>query len=82
MADARPQVEIMGPQGMEEMADQLRGMFSQLGQDRRRTRKLKIAEALKLITDEEAGKLVNEEEIKIRAIANAEQNGNRLHRRN
>ena len=75
VADARPQVEIMGPQGMEEMADQLRGMFSQLGQDRRRTRKLKIAEALKLITDEEAGKLVNEEEIKIRAIANAEQNG-------
>ena len=75
VADARPQVEIMGPQGMEEMADQLRGMFSQLGQDRRRTRKLKIAEALKLITDEEAGKLVNDEEIKIRAIANAEQNG-------
>lgn len=75
VAEARPQLEIMGPQGMEEMTDQLRGMFSQLGQDRRRTRKLKIAEALKLITDEEAGKLVNEEEIKIRAIANAEQNG-------
>ena len=75
VADARPQLEIMGPQGMEEMADQLRGMFSQLGQDKRRTRKLKIAEALKLITDEEAGKLVNEEEIKTRAVANAEQNG-------
>jgi ATP-dependent HslUV protease ATP-binding subunit HslU len=65
----------MGPQGMEEMTEQLRGMFSQMGQDKRRTRKLKIAEALKLLTDEEAGKLVNEEEIKIRAIANAEQNG-------
>lgn len=75
LADARPQLEIMGPQGMEEMAEQLRGMFSQMGQERRRTRKLKIAEALKLLTDEEAGKLVNEEEIKTRAIANAEQNG-------
>ncbi len=75
LADARPQVEIMGPQGMEEMAEQLRGMFSQMGQERRRTRKLKIAEALQLLTDEEAGKMVNEEDIKIRAIANAEQNG-------
>lgn len=75
VAEARPQLEIMGPQGMEEMTEQLRGMFSQWGQDRRKTRKLKIAEALKLLTDEEAGKLVNEEEIKLRAIANAEQNG-------
>ena len=75
LADARPQVEIMGPQGMEEMAEQLRGMFSQMGQDKRRTRKLKIAEALKLLTDEEAAKLVNEEEIKTRALANMEQNG-------
>ncbi|MBU0748168.1 MAG: ATP-dependent protease ATPase subunit HslU [Gammaproteobacteria bacterium] len=75
VAEGRPQLEIMGPQGMEEMAEQLRGMFSQMGQDKRHTRKLKIAEALKLITDEEAGKLVNEEEIKARAVANAEQNG-------
>ncbi|MDA8453907.1 ATP-dependent protease ATPase subunit HslU [Acidovorax sp. GBBC 3334] len=75
VADARPQLEIMGPQGMEEMADQLRGMFSQMGQERRKTRKLRIAEALKLITDEEAGKLVNEEDIKTRAVQNAEQNG-------
>ena len=75
LADARPQLEIMGPQGMEEMAEQLRGMFSQLGQERRRTRKLKIAEALRLLTDEEAAKLVNEEEVKTRALQNAEQNG-------
>ncbi len=75
VAESRAPLEIMGPQGMEEMTEQLRGMFSQLGQDRRRTRKLKIAEALQLITEEEAGKLVNEEEIKVRAIANAEQNG-------
>ncbi len=75
VAESRAPLEIMGPQGMEEMTEQLRGMFSQLGQDRRRTRKLKIAEALQLIIEEEAGKLVNEEEIKVRAIANAEQNG-------
>ena len=73
--ESRPQLEIMGPQGMEEMTEQLRGMFSQMGADKRRTRKLKIAEALKLLTEEEAGKLVNEEEIKTRAIANAEHNG-------
>ncbi|HQQ69088.1 MAG TPA: ATP-dependent protease ATPase subunit HslU [Alicycliphilus sp.] len=75
LADARPQLEIMGPQGMEEMAEQLRGMFSQLGQERRKTRKLKIAEALRLLTDEEAAKLVNEEEVRNRALSNAEQNG-------
>ena len=75
LADARPQLEIMGPQGMEEMAEQLRGMFSQMGQERRKTRKLKIAEALKLLTDEEAAKLVNEEEVKAHALHNAEQNG-------
>jgi len=73
--DARPQVEIMGPQGMEEMAEQLRGLFSQMGQEKRRTRKLAIAEALKLLTDEEAAKLVNEDEMKSRAMANMEQNG-------
>ena len=75
VADARPQLEIMGPQGMEEMAEQLRGMFSHLGLERRKTRKLKIAEALRLLTDEEAAKLVNEEEVKTRAVSNAEQNG-------
>ena len=75
LADARPQLEIMGPQGMEEMAEQLRGVFSQMGQEKRHTRKLKIAEARKLLIEEEAGKLVNEEDIKVRAIHNAEQNG-------
>ncbi|SFF12299.1 ATP-dependent protease ATPase subunit HslU [Paracidovorax wautersii] len=75
LADARPQLEIMGPQGMEEMAEQLRGMFSQMGQERRKTRKLKIGEALKQLTDEEAAKLVNEEDVKTRALQNAEQNG-------
>ncbi|ODS93268.1 MAG: HslU--HslV peptidase ATPase subunit [Comamonas sp. SCN 65-56] len=75
VADARPQVEIMGPQGMEEMAEQLRGLFSQMGQEKRHTRKLKITEALKILTDEEAARLVNEDEVKRRAIANLEQNG-------
>ena len=68
-------VEIMAPPGMEEMTEQLRGMFSQMGQQKRRPRKLRIAEALRLLTEEEAAKLVNEEEIKVRAITNAEQNG-------
>ncbi|MDP2417514.1 MAG: ATP-dependent protease ATPase subunit HslU [Hydrogenophaga sp.] len=75
LLETRPAMEIMGPSGMEEMTEQLRGMFSQLGQDKRRKRKLKIAEALQLLIDEEAGKLVNEEEIKTRALHNAEQNG-------
>ncbi|MGE8317528.1 MAG: ATP-dependent protease ATPase subunit HslU [Comamonas sp.] len=75
LAEPRPNIEIMGPQGMEDMAEQLRGMFSQMGQDKRRTRKIRIAEALQLIADEEAAKLVNEEEIKQRAIENAEQSG-------
>ena len=75
VAEPRPPLAIMGPQGMQEMTEQLRDMFGHLGQDRRKTRKLPIAEALNLIAEEEAGKLVNEEEIKTRALANAEQNG-------
>ena len=75
LLDARPQVEIMGPQGMEEMAEQLRGMFSHMGAERRKTRKLKIKEALKLLVDEEAAKLVNEEGLRARALHNLEQNG-------
>lgn len=75
LAESRPTMEISGPAGMEEMAEQLRGMFSQLGQDKRRARRLTIAEARPLLIDEEAGKLVNEEEIKQRALQNTEQNG-------
>ena len=75
VAEPRPAMEVMGPAGMEEMAEQLRGMFSQLGAGRKQVRKLKIAEALKVLIDEEAAKLVNEEEIKTRALHNAEQNG-------
>ncbi len=75
LADAKPAMEIMGPPGMEDMTEQLRGMFSQLGGQRRKTRRLRIAEAMQLLVDEEAAKLVNEEEIKTQAIHNAEQNG-------
>ncbi len=75
LAEVRPALEILGPQGMEEMAEQLKGMFSQLGQTKRKTRKLKIGEALKLLVEEEAGKLVNEDEIRSAALANAQDNG-------
>ena len=75
LLDAKPQLEIVGPQGMEEMAEQLRGMFSQMGQERRKTQKLKIKDALKQLVDEEAAKLVNEEETKTQALHNLEQNG-------
>jgi ATP-dependent HslUV protease ATP-binding subunit HslU len=71
----RPQLEVMGPAGMEEMTEQLKGMFGSLGAGKKKTRKLKIAEALKILTEEEAGKLVNEEEIKTQALTNLEQNG-------
>jgi ATP-dependent HslUV protease ATP-binding subunit HslU len=73
--EPRPQLEIMGPAGMDEMTEQLRGMFSQLGGGKRKTRKLKIGEAMKLLVEEEAGKLVNEDEIRAQAVNNAEQNG-------
>jgi len=70
-----PGVEIMAPPGMEEMQQQLSSMFSNLGGGRTRSRRLKVAEAQKLLLEEEAGKLVNEEEIKARALRNAEENG-------
>jgi ATP-dependent HslUV protease ATP-binding subunit HslU len=75
VADAKPSLEIMGPAGMEEMAEQLKGMFANLGTARRKTRKLRIADAMKHLVDEEAGKLVNEDDIKSAAVTNAEQNG-------
>jgi ATP-dependent HslUV protease ATP-binding subunit HslU len=75
LPEARPSLEIMGPQGMEEMAEQLKGLFSSMGQGKRKTRKLKIGDALKLLVDEEAGKLVNDDEIRTAALANAENNG-------
>jgi ATP-dependent HslUV protease ATP-binding subunit HslU len=68
-------IEIMAPPGMEEMSQQLQSMFQNLGGGRTRTRKVKITEAKKLLTDEEAAKMINEEELKAQALYNAEQNG-------
>jgi ATP-dependent HslUV protease ATP-binding subunit HslU len=65
---------IMVPPGMEEMANQLQGLFSNMG-GRSRRRKLKIRDAMKLLADDEAAKMINDEEIKLKAIANVEQNG-------
>jgi len=75
IAEAKPQLEVMGPPGMEDMTEQLKGIFSQFGGARRKSRKLKIREAMKLLVDEEAAGLVNEDEIKAAAIQSAEQNG-------
>ena len=75
VADPKPALEIMGPPGMEDMTEQLRGMFANLGGTKRKARKLRIADAHKLLIDEEAAKLVNDDEVKARALANAEQNG-------
>jgi ATP-dependent HslUV protease ATP-binding subunit HslU len=68
-------VEIMAPPGMEEMQQQLQSVLGNLGGNRTRTRRVKVREAIKLLTEDEAGKLINEEELKTRALANAEQNG-------
>jgi len=70
-----PGVEIMAPPGLEEMSQQLQTLFQNIGGGRSRERKLKVREALRLLTDEEAAKMVNEEELKLRAVENAEQNG-------
>ena len=68
-------VEIMAPPGMEEMQQQLQSMFQNLGGQRSRPRKLKVKEALKVLVEDEAGRMINEEELKVRALHNAEQNG-------
>jgi ATP-dependent HslUV protease ATP-binding subunit HslU len=68
-------VEIMSPPGMEEMTNQLQAMFQQVGSSRTKTRKLPVHKAMKMLCEEEAAKLINEEDIKIRAIENVEQNG-------
>jgi ATP-dependent HslUV protease ATP-binding subunit HslU len=68
-------VEIMAPPGMEEMTSQLQGMFQNLAGNRQKNRKLKVREAMKLLTDEEAAKMVDEEELKAQALEAVEQQG-------
>ncbi|MBP0624504.1 ATP-dependent protease ATPase subunit HslU [Cupriavidus consociatus] len=75
LAAGVPSMDIMGPPGMEDMTEQIRSMFAGLGQGKKARRKMKVKEAFKLLIDEEAAKLVNDEELKHKAIANVEQNG-------
>ncbi|HWI38907.1 MAG TPA: ATP-dependent protease ATPase subunit HslU [Burkholderiales bacterium] len=75
VAASSPQMEILAPPGMEDLTSQIQGMLSNLGGARRRLRKMKIREAMQVVTDEEAARLVNDDELKTRAVANAEQNG-------
>jgi ATP-dependent HslUV protease ATP-binding subunit HslU len=75
LAAPAPAMEIFAPPGMEELTTQLQGVFQTLGGRRTRRKKLKIREALQILTEEEAGKLVNEEELKAEAMRNLEQNG-------
>jgi ATP-dependent HslUV protease ATP-binding subunit HslU len=70
-----PGLEIMAPPGMEEMTSQLQSMFSNMGRQQRKTRKMPIKAALEALCDEEAAKMINEDELKQKAVAEAEQNG-------
>ena len=75
LADAPMGVEIMTPPGMEEMTSQLQNMFSNMGSQKTKKRTLKVKDALRQVRDEEASKLVNEDELKARAVEAVEQNG-------
>ena len=75
VAQTSAHVEMIAPPGMEELTQQIQGMFANLGNGQKKSRKMKIAEALKLITDEEAAKFVNEDDTKQDALRNVEQNG-------
>src|SRR5207253_7679811 len=75
VAASSPQMEILAPPGMEELTSQIQGMLSNMGGGRRRLRRMKIREAGQVLAEEEAARLVNDDELKTRAVANAEQNG-------
>jgi len=75
VAAVAAQMEIFAPPGMEDLTQQIQGMFQNLGGAKRRVRKLKIKDAMKALTDEEAARLINDEEIKTQALSNVEQNG-------
>ncbi len=72
---AHTQMEIFAPPGMEDLTTQIQGMFQNLGGERKKTRKLRIREAMKIIAEEEISKLINDEELKLQAVQNVEQNG-------
>ncbi|MBK8740581.1 MAG: ATP-dependent protease ATPase subunit HslU [Betaproteobacteria bacterium] len=69
------QMEIFGPPGMEELTQQIQGMFHNMGGGKKKSRRVTVAEAMRLLTDEEAGRMINDDDLKTKALANAEQNG-------
>jgi ATP-dependent HslUV protease ATP-binding subunit HslU len=75
LSATQPQMEIFAPPGMEDLTSQIQSMFQSLGQGRKRLRKLRIRDAMKHVTEEEAAKLVNDEDLKANALVNVEQNG-------
>lgn len=75
VAQAKAQPVLMGPPGMEELTNQLQGMFEGVGETKKRKRKLKVKDAYRVVLDEEAGKLVNEDDLRQNALHNVEQNG-------
>jgi ATP-dependent HslUV protease ATP-binding subunit HslU len=75
VAQAAPQMEVMAPPGMEELTQQIQGMFANMQQGRKKLKKMRVDESLKVCQDEEAAKLVNEEDLRTKALENAEQNG-------
>jgi ATP-dependent HslUV protease ATP-binding subunit HslU len=68
-------LEIFGPPGMEELTQQLQGMFANMGGGKKKSKRVTVAEAMRLLTDEEAAKMINDDDLKSKALANAEQNG-------
>jgi ATP-dependent HslUV protease ATP-binding subunit HslU len=75
VAVASPHMEILAPPGMEDLTSQIQGMLSNLGGGRKRLRRMKIREAMQALAEEEAARLVNDDDLKMRALSNAEQNG-------
>ncbi len=75
VASIAPHAEIFAPPGMEELTQQIQGMFQNIGGGRRKLRRMRIAEAMKLLTDEEAARLINDEEVKLAAVRAVEQDG-------
>ena len=75
VAVAPPQMEVLAPPGMQELSQQIQGLFQNLGPARRRSRKTTVREALRTLTDEEAAKLLNEEEVRLKAIETVQSNG-------
>ena len=75
VAAVQPQMEILAPPGMEDLTSQIQSMFQNLGGGRRKMRKMRVREAMKALTEEEAARLINDEDLKARALRNVEQNG-------